>query len=159
MKRSQIYRGQRAWASAADQQFSALDHRRMVGKPDRPANQPCSGEETCMKIACIALVAMFCLAISGSFVRAADSDKEVTKKGTALCAKCELKKTDKCQTALKVTEDGKEVVYYLKDASGKTVVKDYHKGVCSTTKDNVTVTGVVSDKDGQKWITVSKIES
>ena|SRR5579862_8437457 len=112
-----------------------------------------------MKMACIALAAMFCLAISGSFVRAADSDKEVTKKGTACCAKCELHKTSECQTALKVTEDGKDVVYYLKDASGKEVVKKYHKGVCSETKENVSVTGVVSEKDGQKWITVSKIES
>ena len=55
---------------------------------------------------------------------------------------------------LKVTEDGKEVIYYVK---GK-VAGALHKDVCKAPKEGVSVTGVVSEKDGQKWITASKID-
>jgi hypothetical protein len=108
-----------------------------------------------MKIVAIALFAMLSVALMAAFTSAADKAAEVTLKGKATCAKCDLKKTTKCQTALVVTEDGKEVVYYLKD--NKTA-KAFHKDICTTSKDNVSVTGVVSEKDGQKWITASKIE-
>ncbi|HET6248240.1 MAG TPA: DUF6370 family protein [Tepidisphaeraceae bacterium] len=108
-----------------------------------------------MKFVAFALCAMICVAITASFTRAADAAKEVTLKGKATCAKCDLKKTTKCQDALVVTDNGKEVVYYIKmDEKGKA----FHKDICQAAKDNVTVTGVVSEKDGQKWITASKIE-
>ena len=35
--------------------------------------------------------------------------------GEGLCAKCELKETDHCQTAIRVTEGDRKVVYYAKD--------------------------------------------
>ncbi len=81
-------------------------------------------------------------------------DKGVTLKGKATCAKCDLKKTEKCQAALVVTEDGKDVVYYVKGDGAK----DLHKEVCQQSKDGVSITGTVSEVDGQKWITASKID-
>ena len=87
-----------------------------------------------------------------SVVRA--EDKEVTLKGKATCAKCDLAKTEKCQAALVVSEDGKEVVYYVKGPEAAAL----HKEVCKASKDGVSVTGVVSEADGQKWITASKID-
>src|ERR1043166_7275046 len=44
---------------------------------------------------------------------AAEEGKEVTVKGDAKCAKCALKKTEKCQTVIQAEEDGKTVTYYL----------------------------------------------
>ena len=102
-----------------------------------------------------ALCAFLCLGLSTAFVSGNEAGAEVTLKGTATCAKCDLGKTKNCQAALKVTEEGKEVVYYITmDAEGKKV----HGEVCKKAKDGVSVTGVVSEKDGQKWITASKIE-
>src|SRR5262245_3537681 len=80
-------------------------------------------------------------------------DKEVTLKGTITCAKCDLKLQDKCATVIKVTKDGKDVVYYLDDASGK----KNHKAICQEAKKG-TVVGVVSEKDGKKIVTASKVE-
>jgi len=100
------------------------------------------------------LAAFLCLGITAAFVKADDS-KEVTLKGTACCAKCELHQTEKCQAALKVTADGKDTIYYVTmDKEGKGL----HKDICKAPKEGVSVTGVVSEKDGQKWITASKIE-
>ena len=47
------------------------------------------------------------------------ADKEVTLKGTILCAKCELKEAKKCTTAIVVKEDGKDVTYYFNDKGAK----------------------------------------
>jgi hypothetical protein len=106
-----------------------------------------------MKIAALALCAMISVAAAAAFTSAADAP--VTLKGKATCAKCDLKQTDACQAALVVTQDGKDVVYYIKmDTNGKAL----HKEVCQAAKDGVSVTGVVSEKDGQKWITASKID-
>jgi hypothetical protein len=81
-------------------------------------------------------------------------DKEVTLKGTLTCGKCDLKMADECANVIKVTEkvDGKdkEVIYWLKD-EGKT--EKYH--ACQKPK-KATVKGIVSEKDGKKWITPSK---
>lgn len=80
-------------------------------------------------------------------------DKEVTVKGDMCCAKCELKKADKCATVVRAKEGGKEVLYYFDAASHK----KYHGEVCTDVKE-AAVTGKVSEKDGKKWIAVSKIE-
>jgi hypothetical protein len=86
-------------------------------------------------------------------VQAAD-DKEVTLKGTILCAKCELKETAKCTNAIRVKnkDDGKETVYYFKDMNGK---EKYHATICSSPKEGE-VKGVVEVIDGKKWITPVK---
>jgi hypothetical protein len=79
-------------------------------------------------------------------------DKEVTLKGTILCAKCELKESKTCQNAIRVKENDKEVVYYFKDKGNKA---SYHKEICQGPKDG-SVTGKVSEKDGKKYITPDK---
>jgi hypothetical protein len=80
-------------------------------------------------------------------------DKEL--KGTACCAKCELKDKDfpKCQTVLLVKEDGKEVKYYFDAASEKKHHSDYCNG-----KTDVTVKGKITEKDGKKWVEVTSVE-
>jgi hypothetical protein len=83
------------------------------------------------------------------------ADKEVTLKGTILCAKCELQQTDKCTTAIQVKENGKDVIYYFLDKGSK---ETYHEEVCGGGKKEGSVTGVVSEKDGKKWIKPSKVE-
>ena len=80
--------------------------------------------------------------------------KEVTVKGTAKCAKCSLKEADKCQATL-VTKDGdKEVKYYVTGKEGSAL----HKEICTADKENVTVTGKVTEKDGKKMLAATKVE-
>ena len=83
------------------------------------------------------------------------ADKEVTLKGTILCAKCALKEAKKCTTAIVVKEEGKDVVYYFNDKGNK---EDYHEEVCGGARKQGTVTGTVAVKDGKKWITPKKVE-
>ena len=85
----------------------------------------------------------------------ADDKKEVTLKGTVLCAKCALKETKKCTTAIQVKEGDKTVTYYLED---KGTGEDYHEPVCGGEKKEGTVTGVVTEKDGKKWVKPSKVD-
>jgi type 1 fimbria pilin len=102
----------------------------------------------------IALLAGIALASLTSTAFAADS-KETTITGTALCAKCALHTSDKCQTVVKATVDGKEVTYYL---TGKEA-KAFHKDICSKADgEKVTVTGTVKEKDGKQTLAVTKIE-
>jgi Family of unknown function (DUF6370) len=84
--------------------------------------------------------------------RVSAEDKEVTLKGTITCAKCDLKLEKKCHTVIKVEEGGKDVVYYLDDESAK----KNHKTICTEPKKG-SVTGKVSEKDGKKIITASKV--
>ena len=84
----------------------------------------------------------------------ADEKKETKLEGTITCAKCDLKKADKCHTVIKVKgKDGKEIVYWF-DAEGG---EKYHKEICNEAKDG-TVKGTVK-KDGDKMvITVSEVK-
>lgn len=84
--------------------------------------------------------------------RVSAEDKEVTLKGTILCAKCELKETKDCTNAIRVKEDGKDVVYYFDDKGKK---ESYHKKICQATAEG-SVTGTVSEKDGKKYIKPAK---
>jgi hypothetical protein len=104
-----------------------------------------------LAIRCLVVVALVCL-VSAT---ARAEDKEVTLKGKILCAKCELKEAKKCTTAIKVKEDGKDVVYYFLDKGNK---EDYHEEVCGGGQKEGTVVGIVSEKDGKKWITPKKVE-
>ncbi len=98
----------------------------------------------------IALVAALGLA-SAAF--AAD----VTLTGNVACAKCTLKKADakECQDVLVVAgANGATTEYYIvKNA----VLKDF--GHTCTGEKAVTVTGTVSEKDGKKWITPSRMNA
>jgi hypothetical protein len=84
-----------------------------------------------------------------ALAQADDKDKEKTLKGTITCAKCDLKMAAKCHTVIKVKDD----VYWFDDASHK----KNHKEICTSPKEG-SVTGTVSEKDGKKWVKVSKVE-
>ena len=79
--------------------------------------------------------------------------KEVTLKGTATCAKCDLGTAKECANVLQVKEGGKTVTYYL---AGKADM-EWHKNICKAPK-SVTMTGTVTEKDGKKTLDVSKME-
>jgi hypothetical protein len=90
------------------------------------------------------------------FVHVAKAADETTVSGSLMCAKCTLKKADatKCQDVLVVKDDkGATTEYYI--AKNEAADKAGHQ--CSK-EAKATVTGVVSEKDGKKWITASKIE-
>ena len=81
---------------------------------------------------------------------------ETTLSGTMVCAKCTLKKADasKCQDVLVVKDTaGATTEYYI--AKNDAAEKAGHQ--CKS-EAKATVTGVVSEKDGKKWIEASKIE-
>ncbi len=88
-----------------------------------------------------------------SIARADDKKKEVTLEGKITCAKCDLGKEKSCMTVIVTKEDGKDVVYYFDTKSHKT----HHGKICQSPMDGK-VTGVVSEKDGKKIITASKVE-
>jgi len=83
------------------------------------------------------------------------ADKEVTITGEGTCAKCALHETKKCQTAIQTQEDGKTVTYYL---AQNPVSKDFHETICKQ-PEKVTATGTVSEENGKKILTASKIEA
>jgi len=100
-----------------------------------------------LSVACILmLVAMA--------VVAQEKGKEVTLKGTLMCAKCSLGKTDECTTAIQVKEGDKTVTYYLDD---KGAGEHPHEPICGGSKKEGTVTGTVSEKSGQKYIKPNKV--
>jgi len=94
------------------------------------------------------------LVLAALLVPASALAKEVTITGKGTCAKCGLHETDECQNVIQTKEDGKTVTYYLTDNA---VSKDFHDNVCKKPK-QVTATGEVTEKDGKKMLTVSKIE-
>ena len=99
-------------------------------------------------------VAVSLAVVLGFFALAqADDAKEETLKGTITCAKCDLKIQKRCNTVIKVKKDDKDVVYYFDKDSNK----KYHKDTCMEAKEG-TVTGTVSEKDGKKYVKVSKVE-
>jgi hypothetical protein len=77
----------------------------------------------------------------------------VTLEGTATCAKCDLETKDKCQSVLQVKKDGKTETYVLEGKAGG----DWHKTICKKAKE-AKITGTVSEKDGEKILTATKIE-
>jgi hypothetical protein len=80
--------------------------------------------------------------------------KEVTITGEGKCAKCALHETDHCQSVIQTKEQGKTVTYYLADNATS---KDFHDNICKHSE-KVTATGTVSEENGKKILTVSKIE-
>ncbi len=102
------------------------------------------------------VVALGVLAVGGrADEKDKDRPKEVTLKGTILCAKCVLKETKTCTTAIQVKEGEKVVTYYFDDKGNK---EDYHEAVCGGDKKEGSVAGTVSEKDGKKYIKPSKVE-
>jgi Family of unknown function (DUF6370) len=105
------------------------------------------------------LLAMLLALVSGGLlitgVPAQEKAKETTLKGQILCAKCALNETKECTTAIMVKDGDKEVTYYLSDKGSK---ESYHDEVCGAMGSTGSVTGVVSTKDGKKWIAPKKVE-
>lgn len=97
------------------------------------------------------------VAIMFAFVATtAHAADETTLSGTMVCAKCKLKKADatKCQDVLVVTDaQGATTEYYV--TKNETAEKAGHQ---CTTESKATVTGALSEKDGKKWITATRIE-
>jgi hypothetical protein len=84
---------------------------------------------------------------------AADVQKTVTLSGQIGCGMCAFKVTKTCADAIRVKEDGKDVVYlFAADPARK-----HDMAMCKTVRDGK-VTGVVSEEDGKKTIKVSKVE-
>jgi hypothetical protein len=107
-----------------------------------------------MRIALIlALVAGVGLVALGGLQ--AGDQKQVTLKGTILCAKCALKEAKKCQTAIQVKEGDKTVTYYFKD---KGTAESYHEEVCGGERHQGTVTGTVTREGEKRFITPKKVE-
>ena len=82
-----------------------------------------------------------------------DKGKEVVLKGKITCAKCELELTKRCASVIVVKESGKDVVYFFDEKTNK----QYHSEICSDSKPGE-VTGVISEKEGKKIVTVSKLK-
>ena len=94
------------------------------------------------------------LALTG--VTTALAADEVTITGNMVCGKCTLHETSACQNVVQVTgTDGKTVNYYLKQND---VSKAAHDPICGGGSEKVTVTGTVTEKDGKKTLTPTKID-
>ena len=95
------------------------------------------------------------LALVLGFVAGAAAGDETTLTGNVMCAKCTLKKADatKCQDVLVVKDGDKSAEYYVE----KNEVAQKFGHVCGGEKPAV-VTGTVTEKDGKKWISPSKME-
>lgn len=80
--------------------------------------------------------------------------KEVTLEGEVGCGHCSFgAKVDKCNDAIRVKEGDKQVVYLFTEGSGG----KHDEAMCKKIRQGK-VTGSVTEKDGQKWIKVSKID-
>jgi hypothetical protein len=97
-----------------------------------------------------AFVAMMGFAVSA--FAAKEAAKETTVNGTMKCQKCSLKEADKCGAVVVAKEGDKEVKYYAAGPGAKAL----HTEICSADKENASVTGVVSEKEGKKVITVAE---
>jgi hypothetical protein len=95
------------------------------------------------------------LALVLGLVAGATAGDETTLAGKVMCAKCTLKKADatKCQDVLVVKDGDKTTEYYVE----KNEVAQKFGHVCQSEKAAV-VTGTVTEKDGKKWITPSRME-
>lgn len=98
------------------------------------------------------LLSVVC-ALALVFVATADDKKEVTVKGAVCCAKCELKKGDSCNAVVVVKDGDKEETYYFDAESQEKFGKE-----CCKEKKMASVTGTTTEKDGKKWISVTKVE-
>lgn len=79
----------------------------------------------------------------------------VSLNGTIICAKCGLKESKTCQTVIQVKGKTATITYYFADRGAK---EQYHEPVCGGEKFPGTVTGVVADKNGKKYIAPTKVE-
>src|SRR5260370_41103236 len=112
-----------------------------------------SKEQTMKKITSSLIAGIAVLTVLASAVPSLAEDKEVTLTGEGKCAKCALHETEKCQTVIQTTEDGKTVNYYVEQND---VAKKFHKTVCQDTA-KVTAKGTVKEVDGKKQFTATSL--
>ena len=74
--------------------------------------------------------------------------------GKAMCAKCELKKSETCHTVIEVKDGATTKVYWT---TPNEVAKKFHKDIC-TKPVAVTAKGKVEEKDGKLYVELTKIE-
>jgi hypothetical protein len=86
--------------------------------------------------------------------RTGRASADQTLKGEMVCARCYLNKPDakECQDVLLVKEQGATTEYYV---TKNKVSQD--SGEACTQAIPATIVGTVSEQDGRKWITASKI--
>lgn len=101
-----------------------------------------------MRFALFVVLGLSVALVSGALAQ----DKEVNLKGSITCAKCDLGKEKKCATVIVVKDGDKDVVYYFDAKSDKA----NHRTICQGGKKG-SVTGTVSEKDGKKTVTVTKV--
>lgn len=105
------------------------------------------------------VVVVLILGLAGVAVaadQAAAKPTEVSLTGDVQCAMCILKKADakSCQDVLVVTDKAGKTEYYLV----KNAVSEKFGMSCMKPRPAV-ATGTVSEKDGKKWLTASKLEA
>jgi hypothetical protein len=84
--------------------------------------------------------------------------EEKTIVGDAVCAKCALGETKKCQNTITTEEGGKKVTYYL--VNNKFFAPSHKAlGICTAAKDSpvkIKATGEAEEKDGKMTLTPTK---
>ncbi|MFO0804902.1 MAG: hypothetical protein U0791_17480 [Gemmataceae bacterium] len=95
-----------------------------------------------------------------SFVSAVADEKPAAKEvkltGTLVCGACKLNESKKCTNVLQVKDKDKTINYWLTDKGND---EPYHEKVCGGGElKDVTVTGVVTEKDGKKTVKASKVD-
>ncbi|MBL9154998.1 MAG: hypothetical protein JNK37_21130 [Verrucomicrobiales bacterium] len=93
-------------------------------------------------------IALFGAALAITFTATAQAE-EKTLEGVMSCEKCNLKTAEACADALKVGD-----TLYALEENGKRKTSEH---VCSG-EAKAKVTGKVEERDGKKFIVVSKIE-
>jgi len=101
----------------------------------------------------VARIALAVVVLTALTLTVAAQNKPITLTGKITCAKCDLKIEKECATVIVAKENGKDVIYYLDAKSSKA----NHDAICQEGKQG-SVTGVVSEKDGKKTITATKVE-
>ena len=129
----------------------------------RPDCTPPDWTHLMLRYALAAALGLAVVVAAGSTTTAQDKKGKVETKTTALegklvCTKCTLDETKTCEHAVKVKDGDKEITYYLVKSTEKDF-KAYHGKVCPAGSDlAVKVTGVVSEKDGKKYVNAAKVE-
>ena len=82
--------------------------------------------------------------------------KEVKLTGTLVCGACKLNESKKCVNVLQVKEKDKTINYWLTDKGND---EPYHEKICGGGElKDVTVIGVIAEKDGKKTVKASKVD-
>jgi len=106
-----------------------------------------------MKMIKFLTTAVAAVALTGLSANLHAEEEAETIKGTAMCAKCELGETPKCQNVLEVTDaDGNKTKYYFTKNID-------HKVFCKGTKENVEAVGTITEEDGKKIITATEVKA